>query len=113
MEDSHEEDLWGIEWTEKTAYIGTLRDDGKIKELVTKIDIDPNLNPHSLERNKARARLLAAAPAMLAGLDPEALFKIAKNIEKQFYPEAAMLALMASIQQDAICDLRGEVNKNP
>ena len=55
---------WGIEQTSTTNWIGPLRKDGKVNEIVASTDRE-NLKPEALERNDANAKLIAIAPRML------------------------------------------------
>lgn len=56
---------WGIEKTSCTNWIGPLRRDGKVNEIVVSTDRDDSLKPEVIEVNDANARLISAAPELL------------------------------------------------
>lgn len=57
---------WGIEQTDENNWIGPMRPDGrKVSEIVCHTDRE-GLNVSALNRNDANARLIAAAPDLLA-----------------------------------------------
>lgn len=59
---------WGVERTAHRSWIGRLRSDGKVEDIVCSTDCDPLLIEWARERNIANARLIAAAPELLAAL---------------------------------------------
>lgn len=67
MESTHTPGPWGIEKTKETNWIGPMRRsrDGKVAEIVCDTDRD-GLTPDAIARNDANARLIAAAPDLLA-----------------------------------------------
>lgn len=69
MDAKHTPGPWGIEETNGTNWIGPMRKsgDGKIAEIVCDTDRD-RLTPEAIERSDANARLIAAAPELLAAL---------------------------------------------
>lgn len=57
---AHTPTPWGIERTRNTNWIGTLREDGKVDEIVCQTD-RCELRPESLAVNDANARLIVRA----------------------------------------------------
>lgn len=55
---------WGIEQTQTHNWIGPLRVDGKVNEIVCHTDRE-GLTDEALARNDRNARLLASSPALL------------------------------------------------
>lgn len=64
MSDKHTPGPWGVEQTGDTNWIGPLRGNGKVAEIVCSTDRE-GLKRSALERNDANAHLIAAAPDML------------------------------------------------
>jgi hypothetical protein len=58
---------WGIERTAQRAWVGQLREDGKVSSIVCSTDCDPTLIEWARERNLANARLIAASPDLFDG----------------------------------------------
>ena len=68
IETLHPPGPWGVEQTSCSNWIGRLRPDGtKVDHIVAHTDRD-SLRSDVLVRNDANARLIAAAPEMLAAL---------------------------------------------
>jgi hypothetical protein len=67
-ETEHTPGPWGIERTATTLWVGPMRRDGsKCADVVCHFDVD-SLTPEATKRNTANARLIAAAPDLLAAL---------------------------------------------
>lgn len=64
MRTQHTPGPWGIEWTNETAWIGTMRKDGKVNEIVCNIERE-GLKPEILALHDANAQLIVAAPSLL------------------------------------------------
>ncbi|HHA2880671.1 hypothetical protein [Stenotrophomonas maltophilia] len=77
MSSKHTPGPWGIEQTDDTNWIGFMRPDGKKVELIVCTTSRDNFfKPETQERNDANARLIAAAPELLAALvKAERLFR--------------------------------------
>jgi len=68
MGNKHTPGPWGIEQTIHRNWIGQVRIDGKVGEIVAITD-RIGLKEHIKERNDANAKLIAAAPEMLKALE--------------------------------------------
>jgi len=58
---------WGIEQTPERNWIGSLRSDGKVKEIVCSTDRE-GLRADVIANNDVNARLIAAAPELVEAL---------------------------------------------
>lgn len=91
--DKHTPGPWGIEQTRMRNWIGPMRSDGiKVSEIVTSTERE-GLIDSARERNDANARLIAAAPELLAALRAT----------------EAMLATAYSLCREALNDTTDEV----
>jgi hypothetical protein len=61
---------WGVEPSQWNLWIGPMRSDGrKLESIVVSVSTDLNLKPEAKANREANARLIAAAPDLLAALE--------------------------------------------
>lgn len=64
----HTSGPWGIERTKETLWVGQLKLNGKVDAIVTSFNI-LGLKNEAIEKEKANARLVSAAPELLETLE--------------------------------------------
>jgi hypothetical protein len=68
MAGQHTPGPWGIESTTETHWVGPLRKNGKVGEIVCGVEDSRNYTASARARIEANARLIAAAPQLLSSL---------------------------------------------
>jgi hypothetical protein len=100
---THTPGPWRVEQTSANNWIGPGRPSGKVENVVCSIDRN-GLKPEALARNDANARLIAAAPELLAAA--HAAWHALKSYQ---YGNAApdLAADCAAVLEDAIAKAEG------